>query len=266
MDLGLVGQCFIVLGGTRGAGYETVRILAQEGANVAVLRRDPQARRADFDKLEDELGVKILPLAADAGTASEVDQAIKEAIKHFDTVHGLAVTNHWMGQARGFEAVGDVEWEGYFQNSLMGTVRAVRALIPHLVERREGSIVLSSAYSAQAPKPSIAAYAAFKAALENLVRSLAQTYGSAGVRVNAVAPGTLRTARYDERLARLRANRADIVLSEAERMMLEDLGMRPALGRIGDPAEVAAFIVFLLSQRASYMTGQVSKIDGGALS
>lgn len=263
MDLGLAGNAYVVLGGTRGMGRETVRLLAEGGANVAVISRDPTAAVAEFDELADRHGIEILCLSADASQTSAAEQAIAAAIAHFGVIRGLAVTNHWMGDARSFALTDDGEWDAYFQNSLMGAVRAARATLPHLAEQGTGSVVLTTAYSSRAPKAYIPAYAAFKAALNNLVKSLAKTYGPQGVRVNAVAPGAIRTARYDGRLAELRRERPDIDVREAERIMLEMLDMKTALERIGDPAEVADLIVFLLSERAAYATGLIANIDGG---
>lgn len=263
MDLGLAGRAYVVLGGTRGMGREAVRLLAEGGGNVAVISRDPEPVALELEQLARQHGVEILGLAADASEPGAVEHAIASAIAHFGSIRGLAVTNHWMGDARTFLAIDDAEWEAYFQHSLMGAVRATRAALPHMAERGGGNVVLTTAYSSRAPKAYIPAYAAFKAALNNLVKSLAKAYGPAGVRVNAVAPGAIRTARYDGRLADLRRERPDIDVDEAERIMLETLDMKVALERIGDPAEVAELIVFLLSERAAYATGLIANIDGG---
>lgn len=263
MDLGLAGNAYVVLGGTRGMGRETVRLLAEEGAHVAVVSRDPGAARAEFDRWAALHGVDILGLTADVSRPGEIEAAVGSAIRHFGTIQGLAVTNHFMGPARSFETADDAEWHDYFQHSLMGAVRAARAILPHMADNRRGSLVLTSAFSSRAPKAYIPAYAAFKAALNNLVKSLMKTYGSSGVRVNAVAPGAIRTGRYDERLAQLRGERPEITTQEAEAIMLERLDMAVALERIGDPSEVAELIVFLLSARGGYINGLIANIDGG---
>ena len=263
MDLGLAGKTYAILGGTRGMGRETVRLLAEEGANVAVISRNANSCQAEFDQLARRCSVEIMTVCADASQTGSMSVAIGSVIQRFGGLRGTAVTNHWMGQARCFEAIDDDEWEQYFQNSLMAAVRTARAVLAYLEQSGGGSLVLTTAYSSRAPKAYIPAYAAFKASLNNLVKSLAKSYGPAGVRVNAVAPGAIRTGRYDDRLAELRRERADITKHEAERIMLERMGMQVALNRIGDPAEVAELIVFLLSERAGYTTGLVANVDGG---
>jgi NAD(P)-dependent dehydrogenase (short-subunit alcohol dehydrogenase family) len=244
-------------------GWETVRLLAEEGANVVVISRNPGVISAQIYDLASHYGVAITGIAADASIAGNVEAAIAEAIERFGHLHGLAVTNHWMGMTRDFVGIDDSEWEQYFQNSLMAAVRAARVILPHMAAQGGGSLVLTTAYSSRAPKAYIPAYAAFKAALNNLVKSLAKTYGQAGVRVNGVAPGAIRTGRYDARLESLFKQRPGIARAEAERIMLDTLDMKVALERIGDPAEVAELIVFFLSKRAAYMTGVIANVDGG---
>lgn len=263
MDLGLAGKAYAIIGGTSGMGREVVRLLAQEGANVAVISRSAASHQAEFDQLAQQHGVEILALSADASRPNEIEGTTASIIDRFGKLRGLAITNHWMGQARTFEGIDDDEWADYFQNSLMAAVRAARAVLPHMAQNGAGSVVLTTAYSSRAPKANIPAYAAFKAAINNLVKSLAKSYGSNGIRVNAVAPGAIRTGRYEERLAELRRDRADITQQEAEAIMLQRMDMKVALERIGDPAEVAELIVFLLSDRAAYTTGLVANIDGG---
>jgi NAD(P)-dependent dehydrogenase (short-subunit alcohol dehydrogenase family) len=263
MDIGIAGRSYVVLGGTRGVGWETVRLLAEEGANVAVLSRNANTSSAAFADLSKRNGVRVIGVAADASAPGSVEAAVSAAQATLGPLRGMAVTNHWMGPSRNFSATDETEWELYFQHSLMAAVRAGRAILPHLADQGGGSFVLTTAYSSRAPKPYIPAYAAFKAALNNLTKSLAKTYGAAGVRVNAVAPGALRTGRYEERLADLRQKQPEIGLAEAERTMLGAMDMKVALERIGDPSEVADLIVFLLSERAAYTTGVIANIDGG---
>lgn len=260
MDLGIRDRAYAIVGGSRGMGWETARRLAAEGARVAIVSRKPEEAAA---ALATEYGGTVIGLAADAVVAGEVEAAIERAIRTIGPLRGLAVTNHWMGASRDFATLMDAEWSDYFQHSLMAAVRACRTILPALAAQGGGTIVLTSAYSARAPKPYLVGYAAFKAALNNLTKTLAKAYGPQGVRVNAVAPGAVRTGRYNARMEALRAEQPDISRADAERRMLAAMDMKVALERIGEPGEVADMIAFLLSERAAYTTGLIANIDGG---
>ena len=260
MDLGVSGRAYAVIGGSRGMGFETARILAQDGARVAIISRAPEVAA---DTLARETGAQVAGFAADIAAAGALESVLAAAKGAIGPLRGLALTNHFMGQTRGFADMPDAEWHEYFQNSLMAAVRTCRAVLPDMAEQGGGSVVLTSAFSSRSPKPFIPAYAAFKAALNNLTKTLAKDYGPRGVRVNAVAPGAIRTGRYEERLAVMRAANPAVPLAEAESRMLETMGMKVALNRIGEAREVADVIAFLLSERAAYATGIIANVDGG---
>lgn len=260
MDLGMKDHAYAIVGGSRGMGLETARRLAGEGARVAIVSRAPQAAA---EALSREQKAEVLGFAADVAVAGALEAALGDALTALGPLRGLAVTNHWMGPSRGFADQPDSEWHDYFQHSLMAPVRACRTVLPAMVAQGSGSIVLTTAYSSRSPKPYLPGYAAFKAALNNLTKTLAKDYGPHGVRVNAVAPGAIRTGRYDERLAAMRTADPDVPLAEAEARMLEAMGMCVALNRIGEPGEVADMIAFLLSERAAYATGVIANVDGG---
>lgn len=267
MDLQLTDGGYTVIGASQGVGLETVRFLLEDGCCVVAASRNA-SKSADLLNLAASADDRLFICDTDVTDPSAIVELVEQSLKRFGSITGLALCNHWMGQSRSFAATDDAEWDEAFQNSLMAAVRTVRAFAPvmnagnqHRAER--GSIVLTTAYSARAPKPAIPAYAVFKAALENLVKGLAKTYGPSGIRVNAVAPGAMRTGRYKNRLARLRKSDPAISMADAEAAMMADIGMSPALNRIGDPAEIAALIVFLLSPRSSYTTGLIANVDGG---
>ncbi len=263
MDLGVRGQAHAIVGGSSGIGWETAKLLAAEGADVAVISRRPERNADAMAALAKVHGIQAVAYVADVAVRGSVEAALGRVIEHFGRLHGLAVTSHFMGEDGRFAAMTDDDWDLYYQNSLMGAVRACRGVLPHMAAAGGGSIVLTSAYSSRAPKPFIAAYAAFKAALNNLAKTLAKTHGREGVRVNVVAPGAIKTGRYEARMAALAAEQPVLDPGAAEARLLQRIDMDVALGRIGEPSEVAELITFLLSARAAYATGLIANIDGG---
>ena len=266
MDLGIEGRNFVLVGGTTGMGYAAARELASEGANVALLARDPERTKARAAGLAAEFGVRAVGIPVDASApGASVDRAVQAAADELGPLRGLAVTAGPMQQQGPFDEHGEDSWEWYFQVILMITVRACRAIIPHLQAGGGGTIVTTSAYSFRAPKPLIAPYTAMKAAVWSLSKNLAKTYGSDGIRVNILCPGLFDTEVNDF----IRAQRAEeygVPLEDAIYTHLASnpaWNMRVALERGGRPKEAGELIAFMLSDRAAFMTGAAINIDGG---
>lgn len=245
-------------------GLATARALAVDGASVAVAGRDADRAQAAATELSEGVEVPVLALTADLTEAGAAETVVCEAQAALGDLRGVAVTTGLgrRGQ-RDLLAGTDEDWLATFDDVLLATVRACRAAVPALVQAGGGAIVTTAAYSIRAPHAHQFPYATLKAGVANLTKNVAKSFGHLGLRANCVCPGATET----DVLASLRASTAEArgwpVQEALERMMVEEWGMRVALGRPGRPEELGDVMAFLLSERSSYLTGAVINVDGG---
>jgi NAD(P)-dependent dehydrogenase (short-subunit alcohol dehydrogenase family) len=192
-----------------------------------------------------------------------MDDAVARTVAHFGALHGLAVIAAPMGARAPLGDLSNADWEFYYRNSLMVAVEACRAAIPQLARHPSSSAVLTSAYSIRAQKPQLVAYTAMKSAVASISKNLAKTYGGQGLRVNCIAPGIIvgKGGVADESAV----PQAPEVPPERARYesVRREFGMTVALERAGRHEEFADLIAYLLSERASYVSGATINIDGG---
>jgi len=244
VELGLVGKRCLVTGSTGGIGLEVARLLATEGARVVTCGR------------RDAPGVgEVGHVSADLAQSGEPERAVGSAV---ETLGGLDVLVNNVGIARiaRFEDVPDDEWDAYWQLNVMSYVRAIRAALPHLADG--GAIVNVSSTAGKRPSTSMPHYSVTKAAVLSLSRLIADLYGSHGIRCNAVTPGPTATDVWvgDGGLADQQGDRQEV---------LAKVGAGRPLGRLAQPEEIAAVVVFLCSEQASYVTGAAWSADGGTV-
>jgi NAD(P)-dependent dehydrogenase (short-subunit alcohol dehydrogenase family) len=245
MDLGLAGKRCLVTGSTGGIGLEVVRQLVAEGAFVVSSGRREAPGVGEFSHI-----------SLDLSEPGEPERAVGEAAA---ALGGLDVLVNNVGIARQarFEDVADAEWEAYWQLNVMSYVRAIRAALPEL--RDGGAIVNVSSSAGKRPSTGMPHYSVTKAAVLSLSRLIADLYGSDGIRCNAVTPGPTATEIWtaDGGLADQQGGDRGEVLAK--------VGAGRPLGRLARPEEIAAVIVFLCSERASYVTGAAWSADGGTV-
>ncbi len=244
MQLGLKDKVCVVTGSTGGIGLAVARQLQEEGAAVVT-----SGRRSE--------GIGDLHVVADLTQPGAAEELIGAAVAAFGRVDCL-VNNVGGTDIRNFEELTDDDWQASFELNLMTAVRATRAALPGMKERGSGSIVNVSSSAGKRPSLGMPDYSVMKAAMLSFSRLVADLYGGDGIRCNAVTPGPTATGAWLDAggLAEQQGKRDEV---------LAKVGAGRPLGRLAEPEEVAAVIVFLLSDRASYVTGAAWSADGGTV-
>jgi NAD(P)-dependent dehydrogenase (short-subunit alcohol dehydrogenase family) len=242
----------LVTGGARGIGQVIAQRLAQEGATVAIV--DLLAEEAEETAAAIEAaGGRALALRADAAVRPEVEEAVARVAERLGRID-LLVNNIGVAKARPFLETDEAFWYQMVESNLMTALRFCHVVLPHMVRQRYGRIVSLSSVAGRLPRPNAVLYAVAKAGVIAMTRSLAAALADHDIRVNAVAPATIETAIARE------SRRTDPVF----RQFAEDLTRAIVMKRWGQPEEVAAVVLFLLSDESSYMTGQTLSVDGGS--
>ncbi len=246
----LAGEVAIVTGGSRGIGRAIVELFAREGAAVLFCGRDEAVGRATEAELGDALPVAFAP--ADVAAEDDVAALVAACCERFDPPT-ILVNN--AGVNANFDAteMTEEQWDRFFGIDLKAAWLAAKHALPHMKRAGAGSIVNVSSLHGFVTLEGFFPYAAAKSGLLGLTRSLALDYGPLGIRVNCVAPGFIRTRLVQESIDRNEDRAA------AERAMTAGV----ALGRIGEPDEVARVVRFLASRESSYVTGASLLVDGG---
>lgn len=251
----LKGKTALVTGGTKGIGRSIADKLLQYGATVIISARTQPETATE--------GLHFI--AADASTNQGVAQLADAVIKQFGKVDILVNNAGGNGNpAGGFNALTDEQWLNTLNLNLMSAVRLDKALLPAMLEQQSGVIIHVSSGVGKMPFWEFTMpYAAAKAALNNYSKSLSSEVASKGVRVISVAPGMVKT---DAMAAFIQASaeQAGVSAADVEQNMLNNVVNVP-IGRLAQPEEVAELVAFLVSPRASYLTGVSYAVDGGAL-
>ncbi|HWV72745.1 MAG TPA: SDR family oxidoreductase [Pseudosphingobacterium sp.] len=250
----LSGKIVLVTGGTKGIGKAIADRLLEAGATVVVTARNHPG--------DENFTPYFIP--TDLTIPSETDKVVREINAKFGTIDILV--NNMGGSVSpsgGFGVLTDEHWENDLQLNLQSSIRIDRAILPQMVEKKNGVIIHISSLSGILPLyESLGAYAVAKAALNNYSKSLSKEFTPKGIRVAAVSPGMVKTDTMDAYLQSL-SNTSGRSVEEVTQSLMTTLGGVP-MGRMAFPEEIAELVGFLVSPRASYITGVNYIIDGGA--
>lgn len=247
----MAGPVAIVTGGSRGIGRAIVEILAKRGYRVMFTFASREADATDVESAVKAAGGEARKFRADVADARAAESVVRAALDAFGAVDVLVnnAGTHLPGVA--LADTPPEEWNRVLRVNLDGPFHMVQAVLPHMRARKRGNIVnLSSNVTNRFPAQN-GVYTVSKAGLEAFTKILSKEEGSNGIRVNAIGPGPIRTDMLKEALTKIGPERADAFIKSVP------------LGRKGEPEEIAEAVAFLVSDAASYMTGQVVFVNGG---
>jgi 3-oxoacyl-[acyl-carrier protein] reductase len=258
MDLHLKGARALVTASSRGLGYAAACGLAQEGVRVAVNGRDLPRLEAAAERIRQETDGEVMAVAGDVVDSAFADMAIARVVEAWDGLD-ILITNAGGPPSGPFEKFDDEAWQKAVELSLISHVRLIRAAIPYLRQSTCASVLTVTSLSVKQPISNLVLSNSVRAATTGLTKSLALEHASEGIRFNSILPGWTLTDRVRDLLS-YRAAQNHTNVDEEVRKLTSEIPLQ----RLCTPEEFANAVVFLVSPAASYITGLMLTIDGGA--
>ncbi|MFQ5851722.1 MAG: SDR family oxidoreductase [Candidatus Binatia bacterium] len=257
MDLGLKGKVAVVAGSSQGMGRTIALGFAREGAKVSICARGEARLKETAEVIRSETGAEVLALAADMTCSEDIRYFIARSAEQFGRIDTV-VTNAGGPPFGEFMNLTDDDWEAAFRLNFLSAVRLIREAVPHMQKVGGGRVINITTYGAKEPIQGLILSNAMRTGVIGLAKTLSRELAKHSILVNNICPGRIDTERH-RRLNEARAERLKLPLEEIHRDMKAEI----PLGRFGAPEEVADLVVFLASDRASYITGTTIQIDGG---
>jgi 3-oxoacyl-[acyl-carrier protein] reductase len=249
-SLGLTDRVALVTGGSRGIGKAVVELLASFGAHVVVNYVKDEQSAADTASIARTIGVKALAIQADVSRVDEGERLLQQAFEHFNRIDFL-ICNAGIWEGGPVESISEELWDKTLDINLKGTWSVCRAAVPFMKKQRFGRIVIVSSTAGQRGEANVSNYAASKGGQISFTKSLAPELAAFGINVNCVAPGWVETDMTADDLA--------------DAATLDSITKAIPLGRAATPEEIAGPIVFLCTEWANHITGEVLNVNGGSV-
>ena len=257
MDLGLANKVALVAAGSRGLGRAVAEELAAEGASLVLCARDGRVLAETAAAIAEKSGAHVLAVPADVTVIDEIKNVVEAGTERFGRID-ILVTNAGGPPAGRFDQLSREQWEQATRLTLFSAIELARQVLPGMKERRWGRILNITSIAVKQPVENLMLSNSLRAGLTGFARTLANEVAAEGITVNNILPGYTRTERLDE-LAEMMAEKQRISPDEFRSKWEQEIPM----GRLGEPREFAALAAFLVSERASYITGTSIQVDGG---
>jgi 3-oxoacyl-[acyl-carrier protein] reductase len=257
MDLGLEGKVALVAAASQGLGRAVAEELATEGTSLILCARGQERLNATCEAIRERTRMEVIGVAGDLSSTGDIERIVSEGIERFSQID-ILVTNTGGPPTGKFENLSPEDWEAATRGLLTSVLKLTRLVLPGMKERRWGRILNITSIAAKQPVENLMLSNSIRAAVTAFAKTLSNEVAEFGVTVNNIMPGYTATERVEE-LAQTLANREGVDSSEIRARWESEIPMK----RLGTPQEFAALAAFLVSERASYITGSSIAVDGG---